>query len=58
MRNPSRIYPLLYKIGDIWVKKPDLRLGQLLENILAATDKSLFYVEDKDFEKLIDRFKR
>ncbi len=61
MRNPSRIYPLLNKIGDIWIKNPDMRLGQLIENITHEYKKKggsisgdIFYIEDEDFEKLIE----
>ena len=32
MRNPDRIKPLLKKIEDYWIKHPDLRLCQLLNN--------------------------
>lgn len=30
MRNPKRIAVVLEQLGDIWIKVPDLRLGQLL----------------------------
>ena len=59
MRDPSRIYPLLYKIGDLWVKHPDLRFGQLIEIIRSQkTLKKLdmFNIKDEDFEKLIDSY--
>lgn len=60
MRNPSRIYPLLNKIGAIWIKHPDMRLGQLIENIrrmdkINIYEDNLFYIEDEKFEKLIDK---
>lgn len=58
MRNPARIYPLLNKIGDIWVKNPDLRLGQLIECIKASGNfhPDLFNIEDDQFEFLVDTF--
>ena len=58
MRNPARIYPLLNKIGDIWVKNPDLRLGQLIECIKAGGNlhPDLFNIEDDQLEVLVDKF--
>jgi len=64
MRDPSRIYPLLNKIGDIWIKNPDLRLGQLiyiLINPMAVKSQNeitsvMFNIEDELFEKLIDSY--
>ena len=54
MRNPARIYSLLNKIGDIWIKYPDLRLGQLIDNIKVQGEQSdLFQIEDDRFEQLI-----
>lgn len=59
MRNPSRIYPLLNKIGDIWIKHPELRFGQIIENIKRVNKiDDLFYIEDNKFEKLIDKFNK
>lgn len=60
MRNPARIYPLLNKIGDIWIKNPDLRLGQLIYIIGAGKfgdGGRLFGIEDDEFEELIDNRK-
>ena len=44
MRDPNRIEPTLRAIGEIWKKCPDLRLGQLIGNVLEGA--SLYYVED------------
>jgi len=44
MRNPERIDIILKEIGDIWHKYPDLRLGQLIGNVLEGVN--LYYVED------------
>lgn len=49
MRDVGRIDGVLYQIGEIWKKYPDLRLGQLLLNCMS--DPMLYYVED---EKLVD----
>ena len=61
MRNPARIYPLLNKIGDVWIKNPDLRLGQLIYVILSDLDDDvyadeMFGIEDDRFETLVDAY--
>ncbi|MCQ2794764.1 MAG: hypothetical protein MJ214_00970 [Bacilli bacterium] len=52
MRDPKRIPIILKEIEKIWNGSPDLRLGQLLCNVLR--DPALYYVED---EKLIEYLK-
>lgn len=49
MRDINRIDKILAELAEIWKKYPDLRLGQLLSNVLQ--DPALYYVEDN---KLID----
>ena len=44
MRDPKRIDRVLTEISNIWHKYPDLRLGQLIGNVLEGP--SLYYVED------------
>ena len=44
MRDPERIDKILKEIGDIWHKYPDMRLGQLIGNVLEGPN--LYYVED------------
>jgi len=48
MRNPKRINRILRLIKKIWVKNPDLRLGQLIDN--AIRDYDTFYTEDDTLE--------
>ena len=60
-KDPSRIYPLLYQLGDLWIKSPELRLGQLIENIMTSYGRdisSLYYIEDKEFEDKIKEYKK
>jgi uncharacterized protein YihD (DUF1040 family) len=62
MRDPKRINPILSDIERIWTKTPDLRLCQIL-NILAKTygdykQTDLFYFEDSDLERAIEKYKR
>jgi uncharacterized protein YihD (DUF1040 family) len=33
MRNPDRIPKILKRLEAVWKKNPDMRLGQLIENI-------------------------
>ena len=47
MRDPKRIDVVLAKIREEWTKYPDLRLMQLLVNVLGVGDH--FYVEDEEF---------
>ena len=44
MRDPRRIDVILQEISNIWHKYPDMRLGQLIGNVLEGA--SLYYVED------------
>ena len=44
MRDPKRIDTILQEIGNIWHRYPDMRLGQLVGNVLEGP--SLYYVED------------
>ena len=53
MRNPDRIDKILNEIKNIWEKYPDLRLGQLLCNVLR--DPALYYVED---DQLVESLKK
>ena len=62
MRSPDRIKPILEELGKIWANQPDLRLNQLL-SILAKTygdhkSNDLFYFEDSDLERAIEKYKR
>lgn len=45
MRDPKRIDVILQEISNIWHKYPDMRLGQLIGNVLEGT--GLYYVEDE-----------
>ena len=58
-RDLKRIERIMYKIGKLWVRFPDQRLGQLLENYVfgynAITNKQIFHIEDDDTEKQLDK---
>jgi uncharacterized protein YihD (DUF1040 family) len=48
MRDPKRIARILFLIGRIWVKNPDLRLCQLIGNVVPGDN---YHIEDDDLEK-------
>ena len=58
MRNPNRIYEILNLFQRGWEKMPDLRFGQLIENLKRYIDvDDLFYIEDDELvEKIINFF--
>lgn len=58
MREPDRIETVLDCIRDIWYDYPDLRLCQLLENIKPNNLKDMYYIEDDDLCKLLQRHYR
>lgn len=44
---------ILAEIGEIWKKHPELRLGQLIDNVLLQ-EEDLYYISDT---KLLERLK-
>ncbi len=46
LRDPARIHEILPLIERIWRDNPDMRLGQMLCNLLDPNPNKLFYVED------------
>ena len=58
MRNPNRIYEILNLLQRGWEKVPDLRFGQLIENLKRYIDvDDLFYIEDDEMaKKIVDFF--
>ena len=51
MRDPKRIDVILQEISTIWHKYPDMRLGQLIGNVLEGPN--LYYVEDDSLVKAL-----
>ena len=51
MRDPKRIDVILQEIGAIWHKYPDMRLGQLIGNVLEGPN--FYYVEDDSLVKAL-----
>ena len=56
MRDPARIYRILKKFEQLWSEHPDIRLGQLITNIVCLTDWDIFYIEDDAFEVMLNRW--
>jgi len=54
MRDPKRIEPILQLIREIWNKYPDLRLTQLIMNVLRMNQDPYYIEDDKLHEKLKD----
>jgi hypothetical protein len=48
MRDPARIEPILEAIRRVWAQNPDLRLAQLLVNVIRPTEPcpQVFHCED------------
>ena len=61
MRDPKRIDTILKKIEEIWKEQPDLRLGQLIVNLIKVKHPGLiagevFYFEDDWLMECIEAF--
>jgi uncharacterized protein YihD (DUF1040 family) len=56
VRDPSRIDPMLEKLGAIWHQYPDLRLTQLLWALGASSETAprFFYREDDALSEAMD----
>jgi uncharacterized protein YihD (DUF1040 family) len=57
MRDINRIDRILAKLGEVWKKYPQLRLGQLILNVI--NEPTLYYMEDQDLiDSIIDYYKK
>jgi len=54
MRDPRRIDGMLLKLGKIWKKYPQLRLGQLLENYIFTDINQMFNQEDSETGEILN----
>lgn len=54
MRNKERIPQVLKEIQNIWEQYPDLRLGQLILNVI--NDPAAYYIEDDALIKTLKEF--
>jgi hypothetical protein len=58
MRDPARIEKLLARLAAVWREHPDLRLGQLVVDVVNAAEPAptIFYVEDDEFLRRLELF--
>jgi hypothetical protein len=59
MREPERIPLILERLKKIWEANPDLRLGQLIENVFPNTEFdfiSAHALEDEEFITALEKF--
>jgi uncharacterized protein YihD (DUF1040 family) len=58
-RDPKRIDEILAELRELWMKCPDLRLGQLVVNIIGPSQPTpeVFYVEDDEFLVCLRKFR-
>ena len=55
MRDVNRIEPFLNKIKEMWYIHPDYRFGQLVSVLEITLDRDIFYAEEKDLLKFIQK---
>lgn len=56
MRDPKRIERILYKVGVLWDRNPDWRLGQLIDNAIHdGGSADPYYAEDDVLERGLDK---
>lgn len=55
MRDPKRIDTILNRIKRIWNKYPDLRLGQLIVNVI-SDDSILYMLDDEEMIRSLEDF--
>jgi len=58
MRDPARIEPILNLIRTAWELNPDMRLGQLIVNIVRPKEScpEVFYVEDDELVRRVGKY--
>jgi hypothetical protein len=55
LSNSDRIPELVTIIESIWLRYPDLRLGQLISNCMANQKVPLYFLQDEDLVELLIR---
>lgn len=54
-RDPSRIDPIIEQLRALWKTHPDMRLGQLIENVAGANE-DIFNIEDDDMRERMTEY--
>jgi hypothetical protein len=57
MRAPERIEPILQLLQQVWLRHPDMRLGQLLVNAIRPREPcpEVFAIEDTVLARRLER---
>lgn len=59
-RDINRIYPFCNRLAALWSQYPDLRFGQLMNNVAVYADanynKDIFYIEEAELLQLIKEY--
>lgn len=58
MRDKKRIKKILSEIERIWMTYPDMRFGQLLENIMSSFGNDRMFSWHYEDDKLLDDLKK
>lgn len=48
MRDPNRIPEIILALMELWIKYPDQRLGQLMDNVTSTSGREMYYIEDDE----------
>jgi hypothetical protein len=54
MRDIERIDRIINKLRNYWKIYPDLRFNQMIDSLICKTKIDAFYLEDDEFEQLIN----
>lgn len=54
MRDPKRIPRICKKLEKVWKRHPDYRLGQLISNLQGPGPHDVFFMEDEEWEDIMD----
>ena len=58
MRDKERVKPFLSKFEKLWMENPDLRFGQLVYVLSKESDVDMFFLEEKEWLRCVDKFKK
>ena len=60
MRDPDRIWPFATQLAQLWQRYPDLRFGQLIQNLSAYAkakyNKDIFYIEEDECLQILAEY--
>ena len=56
MRDPQRIEPTLKLLEELWKKYPDMRLGQLIENLASDANLDAWTIEDSELQQTLNKW--